>query len=296
MPLLAWACVLFVCQPVLGPVLGGCAPSAHNISYTAGHLEPDPARRDKVLDVVIGLNVFNDIRATRPENDPILMMENEIEWGDGRICINAEENYSAGIVPTQVTAVVANYIHDMQLFRGVVWGDTDEADYVLSGDLTFFYGRQAPALTSGAMLAIGILGGVVGTSIAETEAERYDTNGEVLIQLQNVVLRDPNGQIVAEIGTVSEYFIGYLPAGTCEVIYRNVDSRLPIFAHRLAYAVLDAFVTPDDPASLPEPTAPVADASTAIETAQPDPVDPEPDAGADAAETDTDVVPPISLP
>ncbi|MCP4675995.1 MAG: hypothetical protein GY854_10915 [Deltaproteobacteria bacterium] len=228
-----WSCrfsavylLLFACL-----LLPSCVIK-HKIKYS--FKESSPAGNDILfINAVLSVQNFQDVRQTKAKNTVLFNRGRETRLDGKIVCINSERSYEQGTVAHQIMTSVAQHLRHKRIFKSVVVGNRGRADYYLSGKLSYFYGKQDLSIGAAVGASFGLVGALATAGVK--------TQGEILISIEEAVVTDGSGRIVATLGTITESYIGEMPAdGACHQIFHNVNNHLNEFGDKLAWHLTDA--------------------------------------------------------
>ena len=214
--------MIMLCCALL--MFSGCAVN-QRIKYNLNDISP--ADNSAVNTVSLSVEYFDDDRKNNVNNDILFADGHQTRFQDKSVYVNSEKHYLNPLVPIQIATVITDHMNKRAAFNSVMTSSRTLTDFYLVGRIKDFYGRQD--YSRGAVIGaqFGLIGALATAGIK--------SDGTVRIGFSDIKVYAKDGNLVKEIGEISEIYNEQLPVdayGWC--IYFNVNEKLKNVVNRLA--------------------------------------------------------------
>jgi len=193
------------------------------ISYKKENLKPF----DEYIPITVEIKELVDLRKDNVIGRYQYSMDKKEKLEGKNICINSEKHYKKETVGAQISQQIAEHFESVRLFKETTFGNINNADYYITGNIMYFYGEQNFSQKAQVGSQFGLIG-ALATSGTKTP-------GKVIIELSDLNLYKKNGTLVKNIGDFRQEYQEDMPAdGYCWCIYDNVNQKLKDFNDELS--------------------------------------------------------------
>lgn len=203
-------------------VLASCTPG-RDIVYRTADLLP----LVESVPIEVEIKEFVDQRSNNDLGVFQLAESRTTKKLDKKICLNSEKHYKKKTVASQFSKQMAEHFEAIALFDKTTFGETEAADYYITGSLVHFYGEQEFSNKALVGSQFGLIGALATASVK--------TQGEVVIEVSDLKLFKKNGELIKDLGSFKrEYSENMSVDGYCWCIYGNINEKLKDFNDLLA--------------------------------------------------------------
>ncbi|MDP4202924.1 MAG: hypothetical protein Q8861_09525 [Bacteroidota bacterium] len=177
---------------------------------------------EQTYPITVGVQLFSDLRQQSDGDKALFDNKREIKLNGKRTCINAEKHYKKDSVVMQFTRMFVEHLNRSNIFHTAYVCEANTKDYYITGNLKGFAGVQAFSTKAYVGAQFGLIG-ALATAGAKTPAN-------IKIEITNLKLHKPNGEIIKDFGDFSKTYSEDMYADAyCWCIYANINSKLKDF-------------------------------------------------------------------
>lgn len=203
-------------------VFASCTPS-RSIAYKKTGLLPLIVS----VPITVEIKEFIDQRSSSDLGVSQLAEPRTTKKLDKKICMNSEKHYKKNTVASQFSKQIAEHFEAIALFDKTTFGEAENVDYYITGNLVHFYGEQEFSNKALVGSQFGLIGALATASVK--------TQGEIVIEVSDLKLFKKNGELVKDLGSFKrEYSEKMSVDGYCWCIYGNINEKLKDFNDLLA--------------------------------------------------------------